>query len=475
MTQTTQSCNVNDLHIRFTNTLTRKCEPFVPLNPNSLGMYVCGPTVYDRPHIGNVRSAVAFDILYRFLEAVFPKVTYVRNVTDVDDKINARSLQLGCSILDLTTMTLAQYHEDLDQLFVLRPTIEPRATEHITHMLDLIAALIEKGHAYEAEGHVLFDVSTFKDYGKLSLKKQEDLIAGARVEVAPYKKNPSDFVLWKPSVAPTPGWDSPYGFGRPGWHIECSAMSKSYLGDVFDIHAGGIDLTFPHHENEIAQSCCGHGTDYMARYWLHNGHVTIDGAKMSKSDGNFITAYDLLQKHDAEVLRFVLISTQYHQPLDWTNALVTQAKNVLDRFYGALQHAWANMNISSQTDAIIPPQSALQALADDLNVPAVLALMHEWANHIFKDEDTARHANALWNTGKLLGLFNRTPDQWFKGISDDGDGAVDIAAVLDNLIQERAQAKINKDFKRADEIRGKVDDMGYVLLDTPQGTTWRKK
>lgn len=392
---------MTQLSIYLYNTLTHQKESFKPKDPSRIGMYVCGPTVYDRPHIGNVRSAVAFDILYRLLCFVYEDVRYVRNVTDVDDKINARARELKCGIRDLTQTTLGYYHEDLDALFVKRPTIEPRATEHIQHMLDIIDKLIKNGHAYEAKGHVLFDVSSYADYGKLSRKNQDDLIAGARVEIAPYKKNPADFVLWKPSDHETPGWDSPYGFGRPGWHIECSAMSAAYLGDIFDIHAGGIDLTFPHHENEIAQSCCANHTPYMAKYWIHNGHLTVNGSKMSKSEGNFITAHALLENHDGEVLRLALLSTHYRQPLDWTEELAQQARKNLDRFYGALAliDAEDHTNYLANINQNDLAKEFLNFIADDLNVPGALAYLHNLANQLYKNptEQDARQLKCAAN------------------------------------------------------------------------------
>lgn len=454
------------LPIYLYNTLSHKKEIFQPKDEKNVGIYVCGPTVYDRPHIGNVRSAVAFDVLYRFLSAIYPKVTYVRNVTDVDDKINNRARELNCSIRELTEKTLQYYHDDLDSLHVKRPTLEPRATEHIQHMLAIIAQLIKNGHAYEAEHHVLFDVSSYPNYGHLSRKNQEDLIAGARVEIAPYKKNPSDFVLWKPSDDNTPGWDSPYGYGRPGWHIECSAMSAAYLGDMFDIHAGGIDLTFPHHENEIAQSCCANHTPYMAKYWMHNGHLTVNGSKMSKSEGNFITAHTLLERYDGEILRLALLSSHYRQPLDWTDDLAHQAKSNLDRFYGAL----ALVEIKDhETTCDKIPHEILQLLSEDLNVPGAISYLHSLANNIYKTPNK-EDAIKLRSAAGIIGLLNKEPDEWFKSITSN---APLTSHEIEKLIVERNHAKVIKDFKKADSIRDELFVKGYQLLDTPNGTTWR--
>lgn len=460
--------------IFLTNTLTHKKDQFIPLNPDHVGIYLCGPTVYDRPHIGNARSAVVFDILHRFFKYIFPKVTFVRNVTDVDDKINARAAELKCDIRSLTTTTLAQYHEDLDALYTLRPTIEPRATDHIPHMILMIEQLIKNNHAYVAQGHVLFDVISFRSYGSFSCKNQEDLIAGARVEVAPYKKYPADFVLWKPSEPGTPGWDSPFGFGRPGWHIECSAMSATYLGEIFDIHAGGVDLTFPHHENEIAQSRCAHGTDVMAKMWLHNGHLTVNGKKMSKSEGNFVTVHQLLECYDGELLRLALLSAHYHQPLDWNDGVMSTARNHLNRFYGAL----ALMDDATYRDATFAdiPSKVIAALSDDLNVPQVIAVFHELANYIFKNPvHSQEDAKGLYAAGRLIGIFNHTPDVWFKQTSRHVQKQDDLSDdELQSFIHERMEAKAAKDFKKADAIRDSLLEKGYTLLDTVQGTTWRR-
>ncbi|HHI82577.1 MAG TPA: cysteine--tRNA ligase, partial [Rhizobiales bacterium] len=349
------------------NTLTRRKEPFTPIDPKNVRMYVCGPTVYDYAHIGNARPIIVFDVLFRLLRHLYGKthVTYVRNITDVDDKINARAAREGVPIADVTERTIRQFHEDIAALGVLEPTIEPRATQHISQMIEMIRALIEKGHAYEADGHVLFNVPSMPDYGQLSNRSRDEMIAGARVEVAAYKKDPADFVLWKPSTGNEPGWESPWGFGRPGWHIECSAMSGEYLGKVFDIHGGGIDLQFPHHENEIAQSRCAHGTDVMANVWMHNGFLQVEGEKMSKSLGNFITIHELLKDWPGEVLKFNMLRTHYRQPIDWTLKGLTESHTVLRRLY---ERAGTKGE---------PGTDVFEALCDDLNTPAAIASLHQ--------------------------------------------------------------------------------------------------
>lgn len=446
--------------IKLTNTITHKKEIFKPINPDHVGLYLCGPTVYDRPHIGNARSAIVFDVLYRLLKKSFKSVTYVRNVTDVDDKINIRSKELSIPIRELTEKTLRYYHEDVGALGALSPDIEPRATEHIAEMIAMNETLIQKGYAYAADGHVLFDVTSYENYGKLSRKNQDDLIAGARIEIAPYKRNASDFVLWKPSDDETPGWDSPWGRGRPGWHIECSAMSAKYLGETFDIHGGGVDLVFPHHENEVAQSCCAHGTERMARTWLHNGHLTVNGEKMSKSLGNFITVQDLLGDHDGEVIRLALLLTHYHQPLDWTDQQLVSAKQMLDRFYGALDL------VSEPLDAQAEPAGVIDALADDLNTPQALVILHELANQLYKSPSVAL-ASQFKSGAALLGILQRSPKEWFQGKA--GADELDI----ETLIQQRNDAKKAKNFAAADQIRADLLAKGVILLDTGAGTTWR--
>ncbi|MCX7337679.1 MAG: cysteine--tRNA ligase [Alphaproteobacteria bacterium] len=453
------------MSLTFYNSLSRQKEPFIPLDPDHVRMYVCGPTVYDRAHLGNARPVVVFDVLYRLLQAQFPKVTYVRNITDVDDKINAASLKLGISIGELTNRTIQDYHDDMAALGTLPPTIEPRATDHIPQMIDMIQRLIERGHAYEADGHVLFSVNTYPVYGRLSGRNQDELLAGARVEVAPYKKEPGDFVLWKPSTPDLPGWDSPWSRGRPGWHIECSAMSQAYLGQTFDIHGGGIDLIFPHHENEIAQSCCAHGTELMARYWLHNGHLTVHGDKMSKSLGNFFTVHDLLQEHAGESIRLALLMTHYRQPFDWSDDTLVRAKQALDRWYAAL-------NTTEQEEGPID-SDVYQALADDLNTPLAISHLHQLVHQIYKTNDSAqkkRLGSLLKRSAGLLGLLQQPPLQWLQQDQSGGLGSSEI----ESLIENRRIARQNKDFAESDRIRIFLLENGIQLEDTSSGTTWRR-
>ncbi len=353
------------------NTLSKQKEPFEPLDPNYVRMYVCGPTVYDFAHIGNARPVVVFDVLFRLLKNLYKRVVYVRNITDVDDKINTAAKENKENIRQLTDRTTEAYHDDMNALNALPPTREPRATEHIPQMIHMIEELIKKDFAYPETGHVLFETGKYKNYGALARRSLDEMIAGARIEVALYKRNPGDFVLWKPSHEDEPGWDSPWGRGRPGWHIECSAMSAAYLGEEFDIHGGGIDLVFPHHENEVAQSCAAHGTERMAKYWLHNGHLMVDGSKMSKSLGNFLTVRDLLSEHQGETIRYALLASHYRQPLDFTKDQLMQAKQSLDKFYRALGDAG---NFSVDLPHVEPDSSVMEALLDDMNTP--LALTH---------------------------------------------------------------------------------------------------
>lgn len=452
------------------NTLTRRKEAFQPLNPDHVGMYVCGPTVYDRAHIGNARPVIVFDVLYRLLSRLYPKVTYVRNITDVDDKINQRSKDSGEPIEVITARTTQLFHDDIAELNALPPTIEPRATAHIAQMLDMIGRLIAKGHAYAAEGHVLFSVPSMSDYGKLSGRSMDEMIAGARVEVAPYKKNPADFVLWKPSTPDLPGWDSPWGRGRPGWHIECSAMSGQYLGTTFDIHGGGLDLVFPHHENEIAQSQCANGAPF-ARFWLHNGHLMVEGEKMSKSLGNFFTVRELLDQAPGEALRLYMLSTHYHQPFDWTADGLKQARAVLDRMYTALRNS-AEVT-AEPCDA---PAEVLAALEDDLNTPLAIAHLHELTtvlNKATEAADKARAKGALLAAAGMLGILTQDPEAWFRwqpanttaGLSD---------ADIEALIVARADARKARNFAEADRIRKELADSGVLLEDGAQGTIWKR-
>ena len=462
--------------------MVREKQDFTPIDANHVKMYVCGPTVYDYAHIGNARPIVAFDVLARLLRRHFEKVTYVRNVTDVDDKINARAAESGESIRSITEKTLAQFHEDMAALGALPPDVEPRATEHIAEMIAMNEVLIAKGNAYEAEGHVLFHVPSMADYGGLSRRDRDEQIAGARVDVAPYKKDPADYVLWKPSSDDIPGWDSPWGRGRPGWHIECSAMAETHLGHVFDIHGGGADLIFPHHENEIAQSRCAHGTDQMARYWVHNGYLMAEGEKMSKSLGNFYTVHDLLQDFPGEAIRLVLLKSHYRQPLDFTKEGIAEAKRDLDGFYGALR----------RTADIIPQEPANSddrlaafeaALCDDLNTPLALTHMHarlKQMNQVADDDSPGGRIAAAENKWLLLqmadrmGLLDADPESWFQqGSNDSADGGP-TDAEIDALISERIEARAEKNFARSDEIRDQLKDAGIILEDGPQGTTWKR-
>jgi cysteinyl-tRNA synthetase len=458
--------------LQIHNTLTRRKQVFEPIDPKNVRMYVCGPTVYDFAHIGNARPVVVFDVLARLLRRIYgdDKVTYVRNITDVEDKIIDRARKNGEPIADLTARTTRQYHEDMAAIGALAPDIEPRATAHIGEMIAMIETLIAKGHAYEAEGHVLFHVPSMPDYGRLSGRNRDDQIAGARVEVAPYKRDPADFVLWKPSSAELPGWDSPWGRGRPGWHIECSAMSEKHLGPVFDIHAGGQDLIFPHHENEIAQSRCAHGTPGMANYWMHNGYVMVDGEKMSKSLGNFLTVHDLLKDWPGEAIRLVLLSAHYRQPLDFTLDGLRQAKAQLDRLYGALRKAADLAPLKVE-----PPEIFWEALEDDLNTPGALAQLHELAsalNRADDDRDKSSLKGQLLAAGYVLGLLQDDPEDWFKRSTGGEEGPSE--AEIEALIAQRQAARKARDFAEADRIRDRLAAAGIVLEDTPAGTTWRR-
>ena len=455
------------MSITLYNTLSKQKEVFTPFNPQKVGMYVCGPTVYNLAHIGNARPVVVFDVLARLLRQTYPQVCYVRNITDVDDKINAAALQQNEPIKSLTQRTTVAFHEDMAALNALPPDIEPRATHHIPDMIEMILTLIQKGHAYEAQGHVLFNVTNFADYGQLSRRNHEDMMAGARVEVAPYKQNPGDFVLWKPSYPPVPGWESPWCFGRPGWHIECSAMSYRYLGPMFDIHGGGQDLIFPHHENELAQSRCALGTPVFARYWMHNGHVTVQGDKMSKSLGNFFTVRDLLAHYPGEAIRLGLLATHYRQPLDWTHSTLDQAKQTLDRLYTALKDQTPEEAADSGEGA----DKVGEALCDDLNTPLALTYLHELATRINKTPD-GNEKKALCRQlragGNLLGLLQHPCEKWFR----QGTSALAPEAV-EGQIQARGLARLRKDFAESDRIRNFLLAHGIILEDGPSGTTWR--
>ncbi len=447
------------------NTLSRTKEEFIPIDPNNIRFYVCGPTVYDTAHIGNARPVVVFDVLYRLLQTMYSKVTYVRNITDVDDKIIKAAKENQETIESLTLRTTDMYHQDMGALNALRPDFEPKATDYIGEMIQMIQMLIEKGHAYAAEGHVLFHVPSDPTYGELSGRNQEDMIAGARVEVAPYKKNPADFVLWKPSSPDVVGWNSPWGYGRPGWHIECSAMTKVQLGEVFDIHGGGTDLIFPHHENEIAQSKGVHGCN-LARYWIHNGHLVVGGDKMSKSLGNFFTVREKLQDMPGEAIRFALLSTHYRSPLDWTTTIEHQAKRALNRLYGALRE------YDPQIKGTMYPKILL-ALKDDLNIPLAIAGLYELVSQIHQTQDLKikRQAQADFRvSAEILGLLQKEPEEWFQGFRGESDISI---TDIESLITDREGARKNRDFKAADDIRDTLKDKGVILEDSSAGTTWR--
>lgn len=465
------------MSISVYNTLTQKKELFQPTDPNNIKMYVCGPTVYNYIHIGNARPAVVFDTLYRLLKHHFPKVTYARNITDVDDKINKAALEQNVDIRVISDKFADAYREDIHQLNVLPPDVEPRATENIDQMIDMISRLIEKGYAYAAEGHVLFDVQAYEKYGELSNRSLEDMLAGARVEVAPYKKYAGDFVLWKPSTDELPGWDSPWGRGRPGWHIECSAMIERHLGTTIDIHGGGQDLTFPHHENEIAQSTCAHDGETYVKYWMHNGYITIQNKdsdsheKMSKSLGNFITVRDLLSEIPGEVVRFALLSAHYRSQLNWSSDLIEQAYTALDKLYTALR----DINVSEvETTAV--STTLLEALNDDLNTPIAIAELHHLAKQINKsdsEEEKSQIAAQLIASAQLLGLLTHTAEEWFKSRGKQTEGGL-TDEQIDTLVQERIDAKKNKDFARADQIRDELKAAGIELEDTRDGTRWQR-
>jgi cysteinyl-tRNA synthetase len=468
--------------LQFYNTLTRRKEAFEPIDPAHVRMYVCGPTVYDYAHIGNARPVVVFDVLYRLLKRLYPRVTYVRNITDVDDKIINAHTATGEPIAAITERTTRAFHADMAALGAAAPDAEPRATAHIDDMIAMIARLIERGHAYAAEGHVLFHVPSWPGYGALSGRNRDEMIVGARVEVAPYKRDPADFVLWKPSAGDQPGWDSPWGRGRPGWHIECSAMSTRYLGETFDIHGGGQDLIFPHHENEIAQSTCAHDGRPFALYWLHNGYVMAEGEKMSKSLGNFYTVHDLLKEFPGEALRLVLLQTHYRQPLDFTRDGIVQARAALDRMYAALRHAGAPGK-DSPGRAVNPGGAGDRvetALADDLNTPLALSHMHELVGTLNKAESADTKAGlraALTASGALLGILQQDPEAWFRWQrpeeQEQGDSAL-AEADIEIKIRRRADARRARDFAAADAIRADLAAHGVILEDNPSGTTWRR-
>jgi len=453
------------------NTLSRKKEEFIPADPNRVTLYVCGPTVYNYAHIGNARPPVVFDILVRLLRAHYgaDHVVYARNITDVDDKINASAHERGVDISVITEEFEAAYLEDMQALGVADPDIAPHATAHISQMIAMMERLIEKGFAYAAQGHVLFNVEKFDGYGALSRRDMDEMIAGARVEVAPYKKNAADFVLWKPSDETQPGWDSPWGYGRPGWHLECSAMIKEHLGETIDIHGGGHDLIFPHHENELAQSCCAHDGAPLARYWMHNGFLNMGTEKMSKSLGNVRLVRDILEDAPGEVIRMALLSGHYRQPLEWTAELLTRSKAALDRYYQILRDVQGVEPVPSPV-----PEAFQAALEDDLNTPKALAELSALAKTLAKAEDDeakAQAKGALLAAGDLIGLLQGDAEAWFSAKrSDSALNAEDIEA----LLEERRTARANRDFARADAIRDELGEKGVAIEDKGDGTTlWR--
>lgn len=451
----------------FYNSLTQHKENFIPVDAEQIRLYVCGPTVYNYIHIGNARPAVVFDVLFRLLQRHYPKVTYVRNLTDVDDKIHHAAVAAQTSIGDITEKFIQAYHQDLTALGNLSPTFEPRATEHIPTIISIIESLLAKGHAYIAEQHVLFDVLSAPHYGELAHRSLEDMQAGARVDPLPFKKHPADFVLWKPSAPDWPGWSSPWGRGRPGWHIECSAMIQQHLGAQIDLHGGGQDLIFPHHENERAQSECACGKRPFVKYWLHNGFVTLDQEKMSKSLGNMLTVRELLAQYPAEVLRYTLLSTHYRSPLNWSDALVAQSQQRLDRLYQRLRDAGSVESVVSATVSD-SAQALQQALADDLNTPLALTHLHELSQQLSQGLITAAD---LRLAGASLGLLQQDPEAYFKSSrpTDNLD-----AAAIEQQIDARNQARKNKDFALADQIRHSLLAQKIELEDTPQGTRWRR-
>jgi cysteinyl-tRNA synthetase len=456
------------------NTLTRAREPFEPAiqaDPKRVTMYVCGPTVYNFAHIGNARPPVVFDVLQRLLRRTY-NLTYARNVTDVDDKINDAARAEGVEIGVLTARYLAAFHEDLRLLGVEPPDVEPRVTEHLPQIVALIECLIAAGHAYEAEGHVLFAVASFADYGRLSGRDRDDMIAGARIEVAPYKRDPGDFVLWKPSDTGAVGWPSPWGRGRPGWHIECSAMAAAHLGETIDIHGGGVDLLFPHHENEVAQSTCAHGGKTFARYWLHNGLVQADGEKMSKSLGNVRLVRDLLGEHGGETVRLALLTAHYRQPLDWTDQLVSESRQKLDRMYGALRDAGLSGTLT-RAPAAPPPPGVLAALEDDLNTPEAIAELFAVVRATNRATDSTEKralAGSLRAGAWLLGLLTQEPQAWFAA----GAAAGSDDAEIDSLVKQRDALRRERNFAEADRIRRELTERGIVIEDAPQGARWRR-
>ena len=449
------------------NTLKQRKDKFIPIDANNVRMYVCGPTVYDKAHLGNAKTPVVYDVLYRLLCYVYGKehVTYVSNITDVDDKILNKHKETGKSIREITEQTYNWYIDDMKKLNVLSPNYRPRATEYIPEMIKLVELLLKNGHAYIADKQVLFDVDSMPNYGFLSGRSMKEMVAGARVEIADYKKNPADFILWKPSDADQPGWNSPWGYGRPGWHLECSAMSSKLLGNDFDIHGGGSDLIFPHHENECAQSCCAYPGTHFAHYWVHTGMLMINGVKMSKSLGNFYTVDEILAKYPAEALRLLFLTTHYHQPFNFMFEGLEQAKNILDKFYNALLK-----NADIPAEKTEPSEKLIAALCDDLNTPLALSYLHETLGNLNKaetKEERIKYKSELMANAYMLGLLYNDAESWFKGAASDD-------AEIEALIAKRTEAKKNKDWATADAIRNELKERGIVLEDSAAGTTWKK-
>ncbi len=440
--------------ISLYNTLAREKQRFEPFDDKNVRMYVCGPTVYDYAHIGNARPVVVFDVLFRLLRHVFGEehVTYARNITDIDDKIMDRAHNEGVGIKTISNRYAKVYAEDMALMGALSPSLTPRATEHLPEMIRMMQKLIAQGNAYEAEGHVMFHVPSMENYGRLSRHSRDELVAGARVDVAPFKRDPADFVLWKPSSDDQPGWGSPWGRGRPGWHLECSCMIEKHLGETIDIHAGGQDLIFPHHENEIAQSECAHGSQFV-RYWMHNGYLTVDGEKMSKSLGNFHTVHDLVQDHPGEALRLSLLTAHYRQPIDFSLDSVAEQKRRLDRWYRLVDGVEVSKSV---------PPSVIAALADDLNTPKALAALDRLAH----DKEAAE----LKAGAQFLGLLLQGTSAWFQGEAPEGITVGEI----EDAIEARLAARDNKDFAESDRIRDRLKSFGVILEDGPSGTSWRK-
>ncbi len=454
--------------LKVYNTATRQKEEFAPIDPQHIKMYVCGPTVYNLIHIVNARPVVVFDVLFRLLQNEYPKVTYARNITDIDDKIINAAAENDEPIGELSARYAKEYEADTNALGTLQPTLVPYATQHIPQMISMVERLIDSGHAYEAEGHVLFAVKSLEAYGKLSNRSLEDMLEGARVEVAPYKKYAGDFVLWTPSTGNAPGWESPWGYGRPGWHLECSAMIEAHLGDTIDIHGGGRDLIFPHHENELAQSCCAHDGKEYVRYWMHNGYVNINGEKMSKSLGNFRTVRELLEKYRGEVIRYALLSAQYRSELDFSKELLDQSKASLDTLYGFLRESKEVPGI----DVNLEEQPVYKALLDDLNTPVAISELYALSKSMGSAESKEKPQlkSVMLKAGSLMGLLQQDPDAWFQS----GEEGQISPGQIEQLIAERVQAKLDKNYARADEIRSHLESEGVLLEDSREGTKWKR-